>query len=49
MKALPVKMGTVKLIGKGRYNVTRFVYYVYEINRKMFFLSRCFLGGHLRF
>jgi hypothetical protein len=25
-KALTVKMGTVALIGKGRYNLTRFVY-----------------------
>jgi hypothetical protein len=43
MKALSVKMETVKLIGKGRYNVTCFVYYMYEMNHKMCFLSCCFL------
>ena len=42
MKAQTVKMERVILIGKSRYNVTCFVYYVYKINCKMFFLSRCF-------
>ena len=32
MKALAVKMETVTVIGKGRQNVTRFVYEVYDIN-----------------
>jgi hypothetical protein len=41
IKALTVKMETVSLIGKGRYNMTCFVYEVYEINSKIFFLGRC--------
>jgi len=28
------------MIGKGRYNLKCFVYYSYEINSKIFFLSR---------
>jgi hypothetical protein len=42
MKALTVKMETVTLIGKGRENLTCFVYYVYEICSNIFF-SRCFI------
>ena len=49
MKALIVKMETVTLIGKGRLNLTCFVYYVYEINSKLFFLRRLLLlRDHLR-
>ena len=50
-----MKMGTVILIGKDRENLTCFVYEVYVINNKIFFLSRCiFLGvvldySHLAF
>ena len=45
MKELAVKMETVTLIGKGRYryNLTCFVYHIYAINTKMFFLSKCFI------
>jgi hypothetical protein len=43
MKAMTMKMETVTLFGKGRLNLTCFVYYVYEINSKIFFLSRCFI------
>jgi hypothetical protein len=51
LKALTVKVGTVTLIGKGRQNLTWCVYYVYEINKKIFSLKRCFVfvGCHLRF
>ena len=35
MKALIMEMETVTLIGKGRYNLTCCVYYVYEISSKM--------------
>jgi hypothetical protein len=50
MKTLTVKMETVTLTGKGRQDVTCFVYSAYEINSKLLFLSRCFIfGGHLRF
>jgi hypothetical protein len=50
MKALTVKMEKVNLIGKGRYNVTWFVYDTCEMYCKMFFLSRfSFFVGHLRF
>jgi len=48
MKALTVKMKTVTMIGKGRQNMTCFVYYVYEINNNFF--NRSFIFGvHLRF
>jgi hypothetical protein len=40
-----VKMETVTMIGKGRHNLTCFVYYVYKINSKIFFLSRHFIFG----
>jgi hypothetical protein len=42
MKALSVKIETVTLIGKGRWNLVCSVYSVYEINSTIFFLSRCF-------
>ena len=45
MKALSVNMETVSLIGKCRYYMTCFVYEVYEINNKTFFLSRNFIFG----
>jgi len=32
MKAVTVRMETVTLTGKGRYNLTRFVYQLYVIN-----------------
>jgi len=44
MKALSVNMETVSLIGKCRYYMTCFVYEVYEINSKIFFLGRCFIS-----
>jgi hypothetical protein len=47
MKALTVKMETVTLTGKGRYDLTCFIYSVYEINSKIFFLSRHFIFGGL--
>jgi len=40
---MAVKMVAVTLIGKGRQNVTCTVYEVYEINNKIFFLSRHFI------
>ena len=43
-KTLTVKMETVTLIGKGRCNLTA-LYEVYEINSKIFFLSRHFIFG----
>jgi hypothetical protein len=43
MKAMTVKMETVSLIGKGRHYMTCFVYEVYEINSKIFFLGRRFI------
>jgi len=46
-KALNVKMETVMLIGKGRYNLTCCVYYVYEINSVIFLLIRHFIFGVL--
>jgi hypothetical protein len=50
MKALPVKEETVMQIGKDRWNLTCFVYEVYAINSKIFFLGYVlFLGGHFRF
>jgi hypothetical protein len=50
MKAVTVKMETETMIGKGRQDLTCFVYSVYEITSKIFFLSRCFIFGcHLRF
>jgi hypothetical protein len=42
MKVLTVKMETVTLIGKGRQNVTRFVYCVYAIDSKIFFSHQTF-------
>jgi hypothetical protein len=45
MKALTKKMEAVTLIGKGRYNLTYLMYYMYEINTKIFFLSMCFIFG----
>ena len=49
MKTPTVKMETVTLIGKSRYHVTCFVCKVFDINGKIFFLSRhLFLRGHLR-
>jgi hypothetical protein len=50
MKTLTVKMETGALVGKGTGNLTCFVYFVYENNSKIFFLSRCFIlwRGHLR-
>jgi len=44
IKALTLKMKTVTLIDKGRKNLTYFVYSVYEINSKIYFLS-----GHIVF
>jgi hypothetical protein len=38
-----MKMETVSLIGKGRYNMTCFVYEVYKINSNIFFFGRCFI------
>ena len=53
MQALTVKMETVTLINRGRQNLTCYMYSVYEINRSIFFLNRCFIlgggGGHHRF
>jgi hypothetical protein len=50
MNALPVKEETVIQIGKDRRNLTCFVYEVYAINSKIFFLGYVlFLGGHFRF
>ena len=50
IKALRVKEETVIQIGKGRRNLTCFVYEVYAINSKIFFLGHVlFLGGHFRF
>jgi len=44
-----VKTETVTLIGKSRWNLTCFVYFVYEINIKVFFLTDIlFLGVCLR-
>jgi hypothetical protein len=43
MKALNMKMETVTLIGKGRQNLTCSVYYMYEINTKIFFLGKCYI------
>jgi len=41
---------TVIQIGKGRWNLTCFMYEVYAINSKIFFLGHVlFLGGHFRF
>jgi hypothetical protein len=50
MKALTVKMETVTLIGEGEQNLTCFVYEVYAINSKLFFLAHIlFVWGCLRF
>jgi hypothetical protein len=43
MMALNVKMEPVTLIGKGRNDLTCFVYSVYEINSKIFSLSISFI------
>jgi hypothetical protein len=45
MKALIAKMERVTLIGRGRQNLTRLVYYVYEIKSKIFSVSICFISG----
>jgi hypothetical protein len=43
-------METMTLTGKGRQNLIRLVYYVYEIKSKIFFLINFFsLGGVIRF
>jgi hypothetical protein len=48
MKALTVKMETVTLTGKDGQNLICFVYEVYAVNSKIFFLADIlFLGGHL--
>jgi hypothetical protein len=47
MKPLTVKVVTVTLISKGRKDMTCFVYSVYEMNSKVFFLSRRFIFGGL--
>ena len=40
-----MKMETITLIGQGRQNVSRFVYYVYAVNGIIFFLADIlFLG-----
>jgi len=39
MKALPVKLETVIQIGKGRWNLTCFVYIVYAVNSKILFVG----------
>ena len=46
-----MKMETVIVIDEGIWKVTCFVYYVYEIDIKIFFFVAdvLFLGGHLRF
>ena len=45
MKALTVKMETVTLVGKGRYNLTYLVYQVDTINSKIFSLNISFSSG----
>jgi len=45
MNTLTVKMETVTPTGKGRYNLTYFVYRVYEIDSKIVYLSRRFTFG----
>jgi hypothetical protein len=45
MKALTVEMETVKLICKGRQYLTRFIYKVYTVNSKIFFLAHALLWG----
>jgi hypothetical protein len=50
MKAMNVKMRTVPLIGKGTQNLACFVYLVYAVNSKIFFLrDTLFLEHHHRF
>ena len=39
MKALTVKMETVTVVGRGRQNQRRFVYFVYTVSSKIFFLA----------
>lgn len=46
-KALIFRTDMVIQIGKGKQNVTCFVYQVYEINSKIFLLSRYFIFGGL--
>ena len=48
MKVLTVKMETVTVVGRGRQNQRRFVYLVYTINSKIFFLADI-SGGRFRF
>jgi hypothetical protein len=49
VRALTVKMETVTLIATGRENLTRFMYSVYDVNNKIFFLAGIlFLVDHLR-
>jgi len=45
MKALTVKMEAIGLIGKGRYNLTCFVYEVYATDCKIFFIADVLFGG----
>jgi hypothetical protein len=45
MQAQNVKMERVTLVGKGRENVTCFVYYMYEIIVKYFYLGDVWGGG----
>ena len=50
MKALTVKMETVTLVGKVRWNLTCFVYYMYAIKSKIFCTKTfIFVGGSLTF
>jgi hypothetical protein len=50
MKALTLKMETVTLNAKVRQNLTCFLYQMYAVNSKIFFLADVvFWGGHLRF
>ena len=48
MKALTVKMETVTVVGRGTQNLRRFVYLVYTVSSKLFFLADI-SGGHFRF
>jgi hypothetical protein len=44
-KTLNVKMETITLSSKGRQNLTCFIYHMYEINSKIFFLTRLIILG----
>jgi len=44
IKTMTMKMKTVTLIGKGEWNLTCFMYKVYEINSKIFLAYILFLG-----